>query len=448
MTFDELTGLRRPGFFARTSAQTLLCLFTLGVSMMVPGGLAYAAGGCGVTVRAGLQDLTFTSGGIERTAVAYIPQGYTGKAKVPVVFDLHGSNSFPRDQLGRSQWSDVAQENGFIVIAPQGGLNGKAEGTHAWNVPGVVPVPGVTVPNATVSSGTVTNASLASSAAPNTGASPSTAVSPSASISNVTEAKGPDDAAYLSDTVALVKAKFCVDPDRIYASGYSGGGRMLSQYICNGNTDFSAAGFVMSLRAGTPRQGVGPDQGKWLPDPQSCRPGRPVSIIAFWGLKDNTNPYAGGGRPYWQYGGEAALNRWAELDGCQGERKIVKGTKISSAEFERCKGGARILSYTIADQTHDWPAQTIGFSLAAANSKAKAVDGKSQEDMYAAKRMWAFFDSGDGRLIADNIAKNACADGAKPAAGATASANPACSVTMKAKVKPQAVESPMSADAL
>ena len=33
-------------------------------------------------------------------------------------------------------------------------------------------------------------------------------------------------------------------------SGYSGGGRMLSQYICNGFGDFAAAGFVMGLRAG------------------------------------------------------------------------------------------------------------------------------------------------------------------------------------------------------
>ncbi|MBB4006531.1 alpha/beta hydrolase family esterase [Allorhizobium taibaishanense] len=385
MTLDGLTGQRRLGFFARAFALISVCI-------LASTGSAFAAGGCGVTARAGLQDLTFMSGGVERTAVAFVPQGYTGKAKVPVVFDLHGSNSFPRDQMIRSKWPDVARENGFIVVAPQGGLSGKVEGTHAWNVPGVV-----------------------SSVAP-------------------PEGNGPDDVAFLSDTLAQVKAKFCVDPDRIYASGYSGGGRMLSQYICSGNTEFTAAGFIMSLRAGVPVE----DKGRWLPDPASCHPGRPVSIIAFWGLKDTTNPYVGGGKAYWQYSGEVALNRWAALDGCDGNRKIVKGVKVSSAEFDRCKGGARILSYTIADQTHDWPGQTVGFTLA---------KGKNVEDVYAAKRMWAFFDSGDGRLIADNVAKDVCADATKT--GTAAATNPACSVTMKAKAKqPAAVDNPMAADAL
>ncbi|MGG7516539.1 alpha/beta hydrolase family esterase [Allorhizobium undicola] len=374
------------------------CLFSILTCLSLGLGLSMAqaqASGCGVTVRAGFQDLTFQSGGIERRAVVFIPPNYTAKTRVPVVFDLHGSNSFPRDQMGRSQWPEVAKEAGFIVVAPQGGLAGKLEGTHAWNVPGV------------------------------------------------TNADGPDDAAYLSDTVAQVKAKFCVDATRIYASGYSGGGRMLSQYICNGNADFSAAGFVMSLRAGYPRQ----EAGRWLPDPQSCHPAKPVSIIAFWGLKDNTNPYAGGGKPYWQYGGETALSRWADLEGCEKQARLTKGAGVSSMEFAGCKSGARILSYTIADQTHDWPSANIGFSLASANA------GEPQRQVFAARRMWAFFDQRDGNLVANAVARSDdCATAPKAKAkedAAIAATTAACEAsTAKAKPQPAKAEESISARAL
>jgi len=261
--------------------------------------------------------------------------------------------------------------------------------------------------------------------------SSSVAVTVIVCVPGVTAGDGPDDVEYLSEAIAQVKAKFCVDDTRLYASGYSGGGRMLSQYICNGNRDFSAAGFVMSLRAGYPKQVQdGQAKGKWLPDPQSCHPAQPVSIIAFWGLKDNTNPYAGGGKPYWQYGGQAALSRWAELDGCEGSEVVSKGAKVSSASFERCKGGARILSYTIAGQNHDWPDRSLGFSLASVGSKAPT--GKEAEPMYAAKRMWAFFGERGGDLMAKAETKDICADGIKNTAGAGSAA---CASVLKTNAK-------------
>lgn len=353
-----------------------------------------AASGCGVTARAGLQEISFQSDGLQRHALVFVPPGYTAKTKVPVVFDLHGSNSFPRAQLAQSAWPDVAAENGFIVVAPEGGLDGKLPDTHAWNVPGVTP------------------------------------------------GGGPDDAEFLSEAIDQVKARYCVDDTRLFASGYSGGGRMLSQYICNGNRDFSAAGFVMSLRAGYPVQ----QRGKWLPDPKTCRPAQPVSIIAFWGAKDVTNPYAGGGKPYWQYGGQMALNRWAELDGCVGPEKVMKGLRVSSAQFDRCKGGTQILSYTIADQTHDWPSKSIGFSSASLSTeKAKTGDA---DGVYAAKRMWAFFANSNARLISDGVAKTTCPSSDKSGTASSSISDPACPAALKATVKPKVMDGPLAADAL
>lgn len=100
---------------------------------------------------------------------------------------------------------------------------------------------------------------------------------------------------------------------------------MLSQFICTGAKDFNAAGFVASLRAGYPLE----TEGKWAPDAASCTPARPMSIIAFAGLKDPANPYQGGGKSYWQYSGETALKRWAEMDGCKGAAKSKVGESFT-----------------------------------------------------------------------------------------------------------------------
>ena len=110
-------------------------------------------------------------------------------------------------------------------LALAGSLKGELPNTHAWNVPGV------------------------------------------------TAGEGADESAAIRELLKLAKDTLCIDATKVYASGYSGGGRMLSQYICNGFGDFAAAGFVMGLRAGTPVE----ENGVWQPRRESCQPSRPVS---------------------------------------------------------------------------------------------------------------------------------------------------------------------------
>lgn len=316
-----------------------------------------SASGCGEALPAGRHDLSIQSDGIERSAVYFIPSAYDGKRKLPLVFDFHGSNSHPDGQMNRSRWDEVAEREGFIVMALQGSLDGSVPGTHAWNVPGVNPLPGVSRGN------------------------------------------GLDEGDFIRDAVETAKETFCVDPARIYASGYSGGGRMLSQYVCDGHGDFAAAGFVMGLRAGYPEQ----EDGVWRPLKTSCQPAKPISIIAFSGLKDHVNPFAGGGKPYWQYGGEVAVKRWAELNGCDDRALTDKGEAVTVTTYPGCRAGASVMSYVIADATHDWPGKNIRFRLASTGEDAiREVD--------ATGRMWDFFRSAGGELMAASSAKATCTD--------------------------------------
>ncbi len=316
-----------------------------------------SASGCGADLPPGRHDMVIRSGGVERSAVYFIPSAYDGKRKLPLVFDFHGSNSHPDGQMNRSHWDEVAEREGFIVMALEGSLDGSVPGTHAWNVPGVNPLPGVSRGN------------------------------------------GLDEGEFIADAVETAKKSFCVDPTRIYASGYSGGGRMLSQYVCDGHGDFAAAGFVMGLRAGYPEQ----EDGVWRPRKTSCQPSRPVSIIAFSGLKDHVNPFAGGGKPYWQYGGEVAVKRWAELNGCEDRAMTDKGDALTVTAYPGCRSGASVISYVIADATHDWPGETIRFRLASTGDDViREVDATS--------RMWEFFRSAGGELMAASSAAATCTD--------------------------------------
>ncbi len=320
----RLRGRLRPEGSVRVTAMGLFLFLGLA-------GPGFAAG-CGQPLEPGRMEFTVKTGGFERPALAYIPTAYDGKTRLAVVFDFHGSNSGPAGQFRRSGWNTVAEHEGVVAIALQGSLKGEYEGTHAWNVPGV------------------------------------------------THGGNLDDERYIKDAVKTVKETFCVDPTRIYASGYSGGGRMLSQYICNGHPEFAAAGFVMGLRAGYPveRDGV------WQPDIASCKPGNPISIIAFSGMKDVTNPFLGGGKSYWQYGGEAALKRWAELDKCEGKGNLVNDAAMTALSFKACAGGARITSYLLKDNTHAWPSSSVLFRTFDAN-------GKVTSERDATGRMWEFF---------------------------------------------------------
>jgi polyhydroxybutyrate depolymerase len=331
----------------------LVRLTATGAAILGAAAVAQAAG-CGTPLDSGYHDVTVSVGDQVRHGVSYIPPSYDGTRKMAVVFDLHGSNSFPRGQMLRSSWDKVAGREGFIVFAPQGSLDGSMPGTYAWNVPGVTSREG-----------------------------------------------GKDEVAFIRAAVEKVKQDYCVDPARIFASGYSGGGRMLSAYLCSGADDFAAAGFVNSLRVGVP---VESGDGRWAPDPSTCTPAKPISIMAFAGIKDEANPYAGGGKPYWQYGFKTALQRWTQLDGCKGNGTVETADGVTFGLYDTCRSGVRIATYEFANGSHDWPKPSSKAAVIAAASDGKAAGVMKvstankpgfNPNVDPAPRMWDFFRKAD-----------------------------------------------------
>ena len=289
------------------------------------------ADGCGTAQDAGRQTLTIPSAGVERMALVYVPTTYHPNDRTPLVLDLHGSASDANEQMDRSMWERSAEMDGFIAAELQGALPAQPSGWR-WNVPGV------------------------------------------------TGPDGPNDEEYISNAIDALADKFCIDRSRVYASGYSGGARMVAQFACDQPEKLAAVGLVAGIRAGLPKDDPnGPE-----PDPETCKPGAPVRMIAFGGLADPVNPFADGGAAYWKYGVEKARARWAAIDDCASAPTIeTLSPNIERMTYHNCAPGTALVYYTVKNGGHVWPGSSSFLRLPKL--------GKVTFEINATDVMWDFF---------------------------------------------------------
>ena len=280
----------------------------------------------------GTYSMTIPSGGMDRTVIVHVPASYKGRHRVPMVLNLHGSSANALTQMSISALAAAADKYGFIAVAPQGAII--AGPGYSWNVPGV------TLP----------------------------------------EGQPPDDEQFLDDTIEAVAQDLCIDETRVYGTGYSGGGRMISQYACDRAERIAAIAPVVGLRAGYPVSGEA------APDPTTCLPVRPVPVLAFAGTEDRVNPYAGGGAPYWQYGTLAALERWADIDSCGSKTRRRQVTEhVSLLEYRRCDKGVQVALYIAEGAGHTWPGSEFSVDF------YQGRLGEVNMEIDATDLMWRFF---------------------------------------------------------
>jgi len=241
-----------------------------------------------------------SSGGRQRTYRLFVPQGFGGRTRLPLVLDLHGSGGTAADQARTSGFETLAAREGIVVatLQAEGGL---------WNVP-------------------------------------------------VTDARA-DDVAYVSDVIDHVAARVCTDLARVYATGFSGGGRMSSLLACRLNTRIAAVAPMAGLR--------------W---PGPCK-GRPVPVLTLHGLADVQNPYAGhaaGRGAEWLESIPDALAGWARHNGCDLD-VIVDDPPgpLSTMRYKGCDNDADVRLIRIDGLGHSW----------------------AREDIDATGEMWRFFRS-------------------------------------------------------
>lgn len=242
------------------------------------------------------------------------------------MLDLHGSGSNAAQQEAFSGMDGTADAHGFVVAYPQALI---PDGIgFDWNVPGAPLVGGRTVPRGSA-----------------------------------------DDVSFLTALVPSLERRYCIDPGRVYATGFSGGARMVSQLACDAATEFAAVAPVSGLRR-----------------PSPCPAARAVPIIAFHGTADPVDAFGGHGEAYWTYSVPVAARRWATGERCSAAATVVRPAPgVTLTRYTGCRNGAAVELYAIAGEGHEWPG---GPHLP---RRYTALLGPQSNAIDADQAMWTFF---------------------------------------------------------
>lgn len=277
-------------------------------------------------------------GGRTRTYFVHVPPSYDGSRPVPVVVALHGAMMNGRMMMEFSGLSAKADQEGFIVVYPNGtGVGDLFLTWNAWAKPGPVPAPG----------------------------------------EGEDARRGPaDDVGFISAMLDQMEMEAKIDTRRIYVTGMSNGGMMSHRLAAELSRRIAAAAPV----AGTLMVG-------------QIKPARPVPIMHIHGTKDTFVPFAGMRRnlrarmPMRTV--EETMTSWVAANSAV-EKGVettlpdlapADGTRVKVRTHAADKGGAEVVLVTVENGGHTWPGRKA----------AMASLGRSTMDVAANDLIWDFF---------------------------------------------------------
>lgn len=134
--------------------------------------------------------------GMERSYWVYLPDGYDGNEKLPLVFVFHGFTSNAKELMSYADFRSGADEHGMILVYPEGTL---LDNVPHWNVGGW------------------TNKSTT------------------------------DDVGFVGAMIDAMAEKYAVDLDRVYSTGHSNGGYLSIKLACEMSDRIAAVASVSGL---------------------------------------------------------------------------------------------------------------------------------------------------------------------------------------------------------
>ncbi len=231
-----------------------------------------------------------------------VPAGYSSENPAPLIVLLHGYTSSGAMQDGYMGFSKLADQYGFLLVAPDGNREPGGDENRFWNA------------------------------------------SDACCDFFSTEV---DDSAYVADIIKEVKAQFTVDNNRIYLVGHSNGGFMSYRAAYEHSNTIAA---IASLAGATHIE-------------ERDAPANPVHVLQIHGTADGTIAYEGSHilQNYYPSALET-VQRWAKYNGCKAEGEarelrdlvsMLEGHESSTVVFKQgCKAGGSAELWTIADGSH------------------------------------------------------------------------------------------------
>ena len=248
--------------------------------------------------------------GVERVFFVHVPPQYNPGTPLPLVFNLHGRTASAQQQQEMSQMNAKADEAGFIVVAPQAD-----DDPPTWwgAVPGEI---------------------------------------------------GAADLKFFDALLEHIQTEISIDPNRVYATGFSNGASMANRLGCAYANIFAAVAPVSGGHVG------------WY----DCEAEQPVSVIAFHSLNDGIIPYDGNQNNPKVY---EWVEAWAKRNVCNSAPTVNHpANTVTQETWDNCKANTNVTFYTVAEAGHTWPGADFKIDL---GGSTRAID--------ATAIIWEFFSS-------------------------------------------------------
>jgi polyhydroxybutyrate depolymerase len=235
---------------------------------------------------------TIVSSGQKRHYLLYIPKSYNRAKPTPLVITLHTSMSWDSAAMAISRWNSVADENGFLVVYPEGtGL-----GPKPWEMAG-----------------------------------------------SETPSRMPD-VLFVAELIDSLGASYSIDKTRIYANGMSNGGGMAFVLSCTLPDRIAAVGMVSA----------GLDPGwDWCTDhtpvPVIAFHGTADPVVPY-----NGGPSKLGGGTFPNV--PEFFAKWSRRNQCgPNPIESVVATDVMRLQYAGCANDGEVVLYTIKGEGHQWP---------------------------------------------------------------------------------------------
>lgn len=288
------------------------------------------ASGCGRALpdAPAAEPRTLEHAGLEREYVVHLPDGYDPDVPTPMTFNLHGFGGDITSHDASTNLPAEAGTRGYVVVTPQGAPlsvpddapqadeAAQFEGIAFWNFFGSEGVDFGSTPPPGLE-----------------GVDP--------------EDLGTDDVGFLDALLDTMLAEYCLDSDRIYATGMSNGAGMSTTLACELDD---------RLRAIAPVAGVNLSG--------ACAGDTPVSVLAIHGDADPSAAYEGNSLFGFELGNPSVPDRmtaWAEHDGCDAEPTLDEETPgLVITRWSGCERETVVELWTLTGGEHIWPRGPVG----------------------------------------------------------------------------------------
>lgn len=232
-------------------------------------------------------NFSIISSGRNRYYSVQVPVAYNAREKYDLIFDYHGNSDTSTEQYNNSQYYKYTASQQYVVVYPQG-LNRSWEG-------------------------------------------PTYAIS------------GSNDLQFTTDLLAHIQAEYCINSDRVYASGKSNGAGFVDTLACSDHGD-SFAAFAMASAA-------------LYTDVNRTDCSKKRAILESHGHNDTVIPYVGGqgkGGPLPNVG--EWVKWWGERDcGLDAKAQMTGDLGGYNITSYSCNGYSVVQHYHFAQLGHCWP---------------------------------------------------------------------------------------------